>query len=122
MGEVPGSRHAADRLVAIKPLRAERTADATRLRRFEQESKAISSAQSSEHCDDFSRSASQGARFIVLEYVNGQTSGHRIGGRQGLEAIAPDRTPGGARWRLHTVPASLSRHHSRTSWSARTDT
>jgi predicted ATPase/tRNA A-37 threonylcarbamoyl transferase component Bud32 len=90
MGEVYLARDTRlDRLVAIKLLRAERTADATRLRRFEQESKAISALNHPNIVTIFEIGEASGARFIVLEYVNGQTIRALIGGRQGLEAIAP---------------------------------
>jgi hypothetical protein len=90
MGEVYLARDTRlDRLVAIKLLRAERTADATRLRRFEQESKAISALNHPNIVTIFEMGEASGARFIVLEYVNGQTIRALIGGRQGLEAIAP---------------------------------
>src|SRR3954465_5300925 len=90
MGEVYLARDTRlDRRVAIKLLRADRTADATRLRRFEQESRAISALNHPNIVTIFEMGEANGARFIVLEYVNGQTIRTLIGGRQGLAAIAP---------------------------------
>ncbi len=90
MGEVYLARDTRlDRLVAIKLLRADRTTDQTRLRRFEQESRAISALNHPNIVTIFEIGEANGARFIVLEYVNGRTLRALIGAPQGLQAIAP---------------------------------
>jgi hypothetical protein len=78
-----------DRLVAIKLLPAELTNDLSRLRRFEQEARAVSALNHPNIVTIFEIGEAPAGRFIVLEYVKGQTLRSIIGGRQGLAAIPP---------------------------------
>jgi predicted ATPase len=78
-----------DRLVAIKLLPAELSNDLSRLRRFEQEARAVSALNHPNIVTIFEIGEAPAGRFIVLEYVKGQTLRSIIGGRQGLAAIPP---------------------------------
>jgi len=78
-----------ERLVAIKVLLAELTRDSTRLRRFEQEARAISALNHPNIVTIYEMGEAEVGRFIVLEYVKGETLRIRIGGRQGLESVVP---------------------------------
>jgi predicted ATPase len=62
-----------ERLVAIKFLRAELTKDVSRLRRFEQEARAISALNHPNIVTIFEIGEVNAGRFIVLEYVKGRT-------------------------------------------------
>jgi len=90
MGEVYLARDTRlDRPVAIKVLRADRTADQTRLRRFEQEARAISALNHPNIVTIYEIGEANGVRFIVLEYVNGRTLRSWIGGGIGLPMLVP---------------------------------
>src|SRR5262245_47162041 len=78
-----------DRLVAIKLLPANLTKDLTRLRRFEQEARAVSALNHPNIVTIYEIGEANEGRFIVLEYVKGQTLRTLIGGRQGLQMLAP---------------------------------
>ena len=78
-----------DRLVAIKLLPAELSNDLSRLRRFEQEARAVSALNHPNIVTIYEIGEAPVGRFIVLEYVKGQTLRSVIGGRQGLAAIPP---------------------------------
>jgi len=77
------------RLVAIKVLIADLSRDAARLRRFEQEARAISALNHPNIVTIYEIGEADVGRFIVLEYVKGETLRLRIGGRQGLESLVP---------------------------------
>jgi len=77
------------RLVAIKFLPAALTNDASRLRRFEQEARAISALNHPNIVTIYEIGEAEVGRFIVLEYVKGQTLRSVVGGRRGLESIVP---------------------------------
>ncbi len=78
-----------DRLVAIKLLPADLTKDLSRLRRFEQEARAVSALNHPNIVTIHEIGEADASRFIVLEYVKGQTIRALIGGRQGLQSIVP---------------------------------
>src|SRR5262245_1946182 len=78
-----------DRLVAIKLLPADLTKDLSRLRRFEQEARAVSALNHPNIVTIYEIGESDAGRFIVLEYVKGRTLRSVIGGRQGVASIAP---------------------------------
>ena len=78
-----------DRLVAIKLLPADLTKDLSRLRRFEQEARAVSALNHPNIVTIFEIGEAEAGRFIVLEYVKGRTLRSIIGGGQGLGSIAP---------------------------------
>ena len=78
-----------DRLVAIKLLPAELTKNFSRLRRFEQEARAVSALNHPNIVTIYEIGEAEVGRFIVLEYVKGQTLRALIGGRQSLQSIAP---------------------------------
>src|SRR5262249_27132491 len=77
------------RLVAIKFLPAALTRDAARLRRFEQEARATSALTHPNIVTIYELGEADAGRFIVLEYVKGRTLRALVGGRQGLDSIAP---------------------------------
>ena len=78
-----------ERLVAIKFLPATLTRDLSRLRRFEQEARAISALNHPNIVTIYEIGEADVGRFIVLEYVKGQTLRSVIGGRRGIESIVP---------------------------------
>src|SRR5262249_23466818 len=80
-----------DRLVAIKVLPRELTTNASRLRRFEQEARAVSALNHPNIVTIHEIGEADVGRFIVLEYVKGHTLRTLIGGRQGLQAVVPIR-------------------------------
>ena len=88
-----------ERLVAIKFLPAELTTNLARLRRFEQEARAVSALNHPNIVTIFEIGEVHTGRFIVLEYVKGRTlraiisSGHGVDvipavGRQAASALA----------------------------------
>jgi len=90
MGEVYLAEDARlGRLVAIKLLPAELTRDAARLRRFELEARAVSALNHPNIVTIYEIGEADVGRFIVLEYVKGQTLRSLIGGRRNAQAIAP---------------------------------
>jgi tetratricopeptide (TPR) repeat protein len=90
MGEVYLARDTRlDRLVAIKLLPAEVTNNAARLRRFEQEARAVSALNHPNIVTIHEIGEAEVGRFIVLEYVKGQTLRSVIGGPQACPSIAP---------------------------------
>jgi serine/threonine protein kinase len=78
-----------ERLVALKFLPAALTRDLTRLRRFEHEARAISALNHPNIVTIYEIGEADAGRFIALEYVKGRTLRTFIGGRQGVESIAP---------------------------------
>ena len=79
-----------DRIVAVKILPPEKTADVERKKRFVQEAKAASSLNHPNIIVIHDIASDQGTDFIVMEYVQGRTLDHLIG-RKGLklsEALA----------------------------------
>ncbi|MFL6273992.1 MAG: WD40 repeat domain-containing serine/threonine protein kinase [Blastocatellia bacterium] len=79
MGEVYRARDEnLPRTVALKMLPAECTADADRVRRFEQEASAVSKLNHPNIITIFEIIHADGARFIVSEYVEGETLRQRL--------------------------------------------
>ena len=76
-----------DRLVAIKFLPVDLTRDAARLRRFEQEARAVSALNHPNIVTIFEIGEVSTGRFIVLEYVKGRTLREIIGSGQGLALL-----------------------------------
>jgi eukaryotic-like serine/threonine-protein kinase len=79
MGEVYKARDTRlGRTVAIKVLPAGATADPERLRRFEQEARAVSTLNHPHICvlHDIGREA--GVDYLVMEHLDGQTLAHRL--------------------------------------------
>jgi Tol biopolymer transport system component/predicted Ser/Thr protein kinase len=72
-----------DRVVAVKVLPPEKTADAERKKRFVQEAKAASSLNHPNIVVIHDIASDGGVDFIVMEYVQGKTLDHLIG-RKGL--------------------------------------
>jgi Tol biopolymer transport system component/predicted Ser/Thr protein kinase len=72
-----------DRFVALKVLPSEKVADPDRKRRFVQEAKAASALNHPNIVHIYDIDRSDGADFIAMEYVEGQTLDARIG-RRGL--------------------------------------
>jgi predicted ATPase len=77
------------RLVAIKFLPADLTKDLTRLRRFEQEARAVSALNHPNIVTIHEIGEADVGRFIVLEYVKGRTLRSLIGGSHSLHSIVP---------------------------------
>src|SRR5262249_23220753 len=81
MGEVYRARDPRlDREVAIKVLPEDRTADAERLRRFEQEAKAAGALNHPNLLSVFDAGQHEGAPFIVFERLDGATLRVRLDG------------------------------------------
>jgi len=70
-----------ERTVALKILPNELASDPERMRRFVREAKAASALKHSNVATIYEIGESEGARFIAMEYVEGQTLAIRIGGR-----------------------------------------
>lgn len=84
MGAVYKARdHHLDRYVALKLLRADKTADAERRRRFVQEAKAASALNHPNIVIIYDIGRDDGVDFIAMEFVSGRTLGAIIP-RQGL--------------------------------------
>jgi serine/threonine protein kinase len=110
-----------ERLVAIKFLPATLTRDLSRLRRFEQEARAISALNHPNIVTIYEIGEADVGRFIVLEYVKGQTLRSVIGGRRGLESIVPiGRQVATALGVAHD--AGMIHRDIKTSWCATTGT
>jgi predicted ATPase len=77
------------RLVALKVLPADLTKDLARLRRFEQEARAVSALNHPNIVTIYEIGEADVGRFIVLEFVKGRTLRHLIGGPQGLHSVIP---------------------------------
>jgi predicted ATPase len=77
-----------DRLVAIKLLPAHLTTNLARLRRFEQEARAVSALNHPNIVTIYEIGEADEGRFIVLEYVKGRTLRTLVGGREGVDSIA----------------------------------
>jgi len=73
-----------DRVVAVKILPPEKTADAERKKRFVQEAKAASSLNHPNIVVIHDIASDGGTDFIVMEYIQGRTLDHAIG-RKGLK-------------------------------------
>jgi predicted ATPase len=77
------------RLVALKLLRGDLTKDPVRLRRFEQEARAVSALNHPNIVTIFEIGEAEAGHFIVLEYVKGQTLRSFVGGQRGVQSIGP---------------------------------
>jgi adenylate cyclase len=77
------------RLVAIKLLPGDVGRDLARLRRFEQEARAVSALNHPNIVTIYEIGEADAGRFIVLEYVKGRTLRSLIGGPEGLQSIVP---------------------------------
>ena len=77
------------RQVAIKILPAELTKDLARLRRFEQEARAVSTLNHPNIVTIYEIGEADVGRFIVLEYVKGRTLRTLIGGPHALQSLVP---------------------------------
>jgi serine/threonine protein kinase/Tol biopolymer transport system component len=83
MGEVYLARDTElDRLIALKVLPAETTADQQRLQRFLQEARAASKLKSANVAHIYEIGEADGLRFIAMEYVEGEPLDAHIRGRQ----------------------------------------
>ncbi len=79
MGEVYQARdRRLDRTVAIKILPSDRSGDATRRQRFEREAKVISSLNHPHICTLYDTGQQDGADFIVMEYLEGESLAERL--------------------------------------------
>jgi len=78
-----------ERLVALKLLPSALTRDLARLRRFEHEARAISALNHPNIVTIYEIGEADAGRFIALEYVKGRTLRTFIGGRQGVDSVAP---------------------------------
>ena len=79
MGEVYRARDARlGRDVAIKVVRGEATRDAERIRRFEQEARAASALSHPNVCAVFDLGSYEGAPFVVMELLEGETLRSRL--------------------------------------------
>ena len=67
-----------DRAVAIKTLPAEVTEDAERLGRFEREARLLATLNHANIAAVFGLEKLDGARYLVLEYVAGETLSERL--------------------------------------------
>ena len=119
MGEVYRARDARlGREVAIKILPQAMSADFVRKQRFEREAKTISSLNHPNICTLFDVGSQDGIEFLVMEYVEGETLGARLGkgplpldqslkyGAQVADALdkAHPRIPVQHRWRVEPRP------------------
>ena len=85
MGEVYKARDSRlDRIVAIKVLRAQFAADPQFLERFDREAKSISALNDPNICTLFdvgetsSAGSDPGTRYLVMEYLEGETLAERL--------------------------------------------
>jgi eukaryotic-like serine/threonine-protein kinase len=79
MGEVYQARDTRlDRTVAIKILPSDLSGDATRRQRFEREAKVISSLNHPNICTLYDVGQQDGADFIVMEYLEGESLAERL--------------------------------------------
>ena len=82
MGEVYRARDTRlKRDVALKVLPSEWTLNPERKRRFEQEARAASALNHPDICAIYDIAEHEDRTFIVMEYLEGQTLGHRIHGK-----------------------------------------
>src|SRR3989442_3704810 len=82
MGEVYLARDTQlDRSIALKILTAEVARDQQRLRRFLQEARAASALSHPNVAHIYEIGEAEGAHFIAMEYIEGQTLDAKIGGR-----------------------------------------
>jgi predicted Ser/Thr protein kinase len=80
-----------DRFVALKVLPADKVSDPERRRRFEQEAKAASALNHPNAAHIYEIGEKNGAHFLAMEYVEGETLEARLGGEkpgQTLDATA----------------------------------
>jgi predicted Ser/Thr protein kinase len=79
MGEVYRAKDTRlDRVVAIKVLPEELSADSRRRQRLEREAKAISRLSHAHVCTLFDIGRAQGVEFLVMEYVDGESLASRL--------------------------------------------
>src|SRR5215471_14930273 len=79
MGEVDQATDTRlDRTVAIKVLRADLSPDPQFQQRFEREARAVSALTHPNICTLYDVGSEKGAQFIVMEFLEGETLGHRL--------------------------------------------
>ena len=91
-------------LVAIKVIRAEAAERSDFRIRFQREAQATAALNHPHICTLYDVGEQEGAPYLVMEYVEGQTLASRL--REGPSAARPTAAPRGRkyhrRWRRHT--------------------